>query len=300
MSAAAPVTPAYDDVPALAARGVGVHAGHATLLEDIDLEVRRGELFGLIGPNGAGKSTLVKVLAQLRPYCGNVLLDGQDAAALPPAVRATRLAYLAQNDHAGWPLAVADFVALGRMPHRPAWGLPWRTNRGAAAAEVVDQAIREVGLWDFRHRRLDTLSGGERARARLARALAVEAPLLLADEPVAALDPFHQLSVMELLRRLCARGMAIVVVLHDLTLASRFCDRLLMLHRARAVACGAPRAVLTPRNLQHVYRVEARLGEHQDERYVLPWRCEREAPAGPDLDSGPASDSSPLIQRSPT
>ncbi|MCY1544950.1 Fe(3+) dicitrate transport ATP-binding protein FecE [compost metagenome] len=132
-------------------------------------------------------------------------------------------------------------------------------------------------LGELAQRRFDQLSGGERARARLARALAVGSPLLLADEPVAALDPFHQLNVMELLRQQCAQGKTALVVLHDLTLASRFCDRILLLDQGRVVDCGSTRQVLTPKNLQQVYKVQAMLGEHQQQRFVLPWSCRPES-----------------------
>jgi len=121
------------------------------------------------------------------------------------------------------------------------------------------------------------LSGGEKARARLARALAVEAPVLLADEPVASLDPFHQLRVMELLRQRCDAGHAIVLVLHDLTLASRFCDRILLLHHGKTVACGSAREVLTPAKLQAVYGVQVIRGEHHSQPFIVPWRCQQAA-----------------------
>jgi len=241
------------------------------LLDDVSLQVRDGELFGLIGPNGAGKSSLLKCIAQLAPYRGEIRLDGSALETMSPRERAVRLAYLSQGDHVSWPLALYDFVALGRLPYRPRWGA-WQRLR-LEDRRAIDAAIEQVQLTPLRQRRLDRLSGGERARARLARALAVQAPVLLADEPVASLDPFHQLNVMELLRRQCTAGAAVIVVIHDLTLASRFCDRVLLLDHGRAVACGDTRHVLTPKNLQQVYNVHAMLGEHQQQPYVLPWRC---------------------------
>ncbi|MCY1281447.1 Fe(3+) dicitrate transport ATP-binding protein FecE [compost metagenome] len=238
------------------------------LLAELSLELPPGELLGVIGPNGAGKSSLLKAIAHLLPYAGQIEQDGVALARLPPRQRALRLAYLGQGDGSGWPLRLRDYVALGRLPHRAPWQRP-----GADDAAAVAAAIAQMGLGELAARRFDQLSGGERARARLARALAVGSPLLLADEPVAALDPFHQLNVMELLRRQCAQGRSALVVLHDLTLASRFCDRLLLLDRGRPVACGTPRQVLTPKHLQQVYRVQAMLGEHQQEPFVLPWAC---------------------------
>ncbi|MDH0900138.1 ABC transporter ATP-binding protein [Comamonas aquatica] len=241
-----------------------------TCVQDLSFQVQSGELLALIGPNGAGKSTVLRALAQLLPHQGRVLLDGEDLARLAPHQRARRLAYLAQGDQVVWPLQVRDFVALGRLPHQGRWRL---ASASKADQNAVDAALSAMHLTDMAERHLHALSGGERARARLARAMAVQAPLLLADEPVAALDPYHQLSVMELLRAQCNAGHAVVVVLHDLTLASRFCDRVLLLQGGRAVACGAPRHVLTPAHLQRVYQVQAMHGEHESQGYVLPWRC---------------------------
>lgn len=241
-----------------------------TCVQDLSFQVQSGELLALIGPNGAGKSTVLRALAQLLPHQGRVLLDGEDLARLAPHQRARRLAYLAQGDQVAWPLQVRDFVALGRLPHQGRWRL---ASVSKTDQNAVDAALSAMHLTDMAERHLHALSGGERARARLARAMAVQAPLLLADEPVAALDPYHQLSVMELLRAQCNAGHAVVVVLHDLTLASRFCDRVLLLQGGQAVACGAPRHVLTPAHLQRVYQVQAMHGEHESQGYVLPWRC---------------------------
>ncbi|MCT9810737.1 ABC transporter ATP-binding protein [Acidovorax sp. Be4] len=258
----------------LSIEALQVQLSGKTCVDQLSFDVRAGELFALIGPNGAGKSTALKAMAQLLPHAGRVLLDGEDLGRLAPVQRARRLAYLSQGDQVAWPLQVRDFVALGRLPHQRGWG-PRALSAGDGQA--VDAALEAMHLTDLQHRHLNELSGGERARARLARALAVQAPLLLADEPVAALDPFHQLSVMELLRAQCNAGQAVIVVLHDLTLASRFCDRVLLLQQGRAVACGAPRHVLTPAHLQRVYQVQAMHGEHESQGYVVPWRCQPQA-----------------------
>lgn len=254
---------------ALQVRDLRVERDGHRLLDGIELSLQPGQLLGLIGPNGAGKSSLLKAIAHLLPYRGEISLEGVALASLSPRQRALRLAYLAQGDNGSWPLRLRDFVALGRLPH----------PRGAANAQAIDEAIACMQLQALSERRIDQLSGGERARARLARALAVGCPLLLADEPVSALDPFHQLSVMQLLREQCAAGRSAIVVLHDLSLASRFCDQLVLLDRGRLVAFGAPRQVLTPKHLQEVYRVQAMLGEHQQQPFVLPWACRPEEPA---------------------
>ncbi|MEA1049066.1 ABC transporter ATP-binding protein [Lamprobacter modestohalophilus] len=274
----------------LKVEALSVDIGGKRLLENLDLEIMAGELFGLIGPNGAGKSTLVKAIMQLLPYSGTVSLDGQPLAQLSARARAQRLAYLSQDDRLQWPISVQNLVALGRHPYRGSWwrgaglgsaGLGGRKGGNAQAQadeRAIEQAMQATDIWSLRERRADELSGGERARARLARVLAVEADVLFADEPVAALDPMHQLRVMELLRARCQAGQTVVVVLHDLTLASRFCDRLLLLDQGVAVASGQVETVLSPAHLASVYSVQAIIGEHQDgdkiHRYIVPWSCQ--------------------------
>jgi iron complex transport system ATP-binding protein len=249
---------------------VAVQLGGRTLVHELSFQVGAGELVGLIGPNGAGKSTLIKAIAQLLPYRGSIRLNGESLERIPARERARRLAYLSQDDRVQWPISVADLVALGRHPYRGGW---WRGAGQTSEADrhAIESAMRATDVWSLRARASDTLSGGERARVRLARALAVEAPLLLADEPVAALDPRHQLEVMELLRAQAHQGASVIVVLHDLTLASRFCDRLLLLHEGRTVATGTVETVLSADHLRLVYGIGAVVGEHQGQRYLVPW-----------------------------
>ncbi|MGE0746018.1 MAG: ABC transporter ATP-binding protein [Rhodospirillales bacterium] len=252
----------------LAARGIVVRLGGAVVLDHVDFEVGDGTVVGLIGPNGAGKSTLLRVLAHLQPTAaGAVNLDGRPLGGYDAGERARRIAYLAQGTEVHWPLSVAAVVGLGRLPHRAG-------ARGETAADraAVARAMAATDVAGLRERSIGALSGGERARALIARALAVEAPLLLADEPTAGLDPYHQLQVMELLRATAGDGRAVVVVLHDLTLAARFCDRILLLDRGAAVADGVPAAVLTAQNLARAYRVEAVHGTRDGAPYVVPWR----------------------------
>lgn len=266
----------------LQVQALSVQLSGMPLLKEIDLEIERGELFGLIGPNGAGKSTLVKAMMQLLPYSGSVCLSGEPLAQMSARARAQRLAYLSQDDRLQWPISVRDLVALGRHPYRGSW---WRGGvqgtlpaHAEADQRAIEKALQASDIESLRERRADELSGGERARARLARVLAVEAEVLLADEPVAALDPMHQLRVMELLRDRCQAGQTVVVVLHDLTLASRFCDRLLLLDQGSAVASGRVETVLSAEHLRRVYGIRAIIGEHEDSgqmhRYIVPWSCE--------------------------
>ena len=271
--------------PLLCARRISVRTGTRALVSDVSLELNEGEFLGLIGPNGAGKTTLLKSLAHLNHYQGEVHLADQSIRQMPANRRARLLAYLAQEDKVSWPLSVRDFVALGRTPYKTPWPAKFRGFRSSHNSYTIpgrsnDQtliasAIEQTGLGGLTQRPMNTLSGGERARARLARAIAVDAPLLLIDEPVAALDPYYQLNVMELLKAQCQQGKSVIVILHDLTLASRFCQRLMLLDQGKVIASGEPRTVLTPKNLQRVYSVRAMVGEHQQQPFVVPWSCER-------------------------
>lgn len=254
----------------LAAIDISHAYGARPVLTQVDLRVDPGEMVALIGPNGAGKSTLLRCLAGLiRPQRGQVLLDGVPLAGIPARERARRLAYLAQGGEVHWPLTVERLVALGRLPHLSPWTAPQAADRLA-----IDRAMDLCHAGDLRGRTVTTLSGGERARVLLARALAAEPSLLLADEPVAGLDPYHQLQVMDVLRARADAGTGIVMVLHDLTLAARFCTRVALLDGGRMVADGAPATVLRPGLLEQVYGVSmvpARLDS--GDVVHLPWQA---------------------------
>ena len=252
----------------ITAHGITVHANGRALLSAIDLTLEPGHLVGVIGPNGSGKTTLLRVLANLRPPDrGRVLYNGTTAAQVGRKTLARQLAYLAQGAVVHWPLTVEHLVGLGRLPYRRLW-----RSDASADARAITAALRATETESLRHRTLATLSGGERMRVLLARALAVEAAALLADEPIAALDPYHQLHVMELLRETAHRGATVVVVLHDLTLAARFCDRLVLLDVGYVVADGAPEAVLSTAHLTRVYRISVLRDTHDHALYVVPWK----------------------------
>lgn len=252
----------------LEARDVAVDLGGRRVLEGFSLDAGGGELIGLIGPNGAGKSTALRAMARLIPRrAGAVTIDGRPLERLAARDLARRLAYLPQGHAVNWPMAVERVVGLGRLPWRGPFGGPSEADRAAVA-----RAMLRADVAAFAARPATELSGGERARVALARALAVEAPILLADEPTASLDPYHQLQVMDLLREAARAGDLVIVVLHDLTLASRFCDRLVLLAAGRPLAEGAPGEVLTEARLAAAYGVEGYRGEHAAERFVLPWR----------------------------
>ncbi|MGV3590835.1 MAG: ABC transporter ATP-binding protein [Gammaproteobacteria bacterium] len=234
----------------LSADALRLTTGGVALLDGVDVQMRAGEVLGIVGPNGAGKSTLLKVLAGvLQPDSGNVLLEGSSLAAHPPQARARKLAYLEQRPHVYWPLQVEQVVALGRLPHGDA--------DTPQAQQAIDAALRATATDKLRTRSFHTLSEGERVRVHLARVLACEPRIVLADEPVAALDPWHQLHVLELLRIEAARGTTIALVLHDLQHAARHCERLLVLDGGTVRACGRPVDVLNAALLAEVWRVEA-------------------------------------------
>ncbi|HEY7610748.1 MAG TPA: ABC transporter ATP-binding protein [Alphaproteobacteria bacterium] len=252
----------------LAAGNITVRLGARAAVDGVSAAVESGELIGLIGPNGAGKTTLLRGLAGLvAPAAGSVTLDRRPLAAIGRRDRARRLGYLPQDGTIHWALPVEEVVLMGRLPHLGAWDRAGAPDRAIAAA-----AMAALDIADLAARPATRLSGGEKARVLLARALAGAPEILLADEPVAGLDPFHRLEVMEHLAGLAATGTGVVVVLHDLALAARFCRRLVLLDRGRVAAEGAPAAVLTQERLAAIYRIEALRGRHEGADYVLPWR----------------------------
>lgn len=235
----------------LEGKGVSVSIRDRELVSRASLHVSGGELVGLIGPNGAGKSTLMRALLGIsEKSTGDILLDGRDFLTMPGRERARAVAFLPQERRVEWRLPAYDIVMLGRYPHQAGFGGPSPEDRAA-----VDRALEAVDGHDLGDRPVAVLSGGERTRILLARALAVEAPLLLVDEPIAALDPYHQLHVLEILRDRAHKGAGVLAVIHDLALAERFMDRLILMNAGQIVADGSPAAVLTPDRLAAIYRI---------------------------------------------
>ncbi|PEQ13667.1 ABC transporter [Novosphingobium sp. PC22D] len=236
------------------------------ILKSVSARLEPGRLTGVIGPNGAGKSTLVRaILGLVRPDSGEIRLDGTDLSRHSRAQVARKLAYLPQGQTVHWPLGVERLVGLGRIPHLAPADRLSSDDRAA-----IHRAMARADVLDLRARIATQLSGGERARVLLARALAVGAAGLVADEPLASLDAGHQLDVMDLLRREAASGALVVAVLHDLTLAARYCARLLLVDRGEIVADGSPLAVLTPDRLEAVYGIRARIEPMGDGVLIVP------------------------------
>ncbi|RYZ13433.1 MAG: ABC transporter ATP-binding protein [Alphaproteobacteria bacterium] len=235
----------------LETKGISVAIRERQLVTNASIHVASGELVGLIGPNGAGKSTLLRAMLGIQERTnGDVRLDGKDFLSMPSRERARAVAFLPQERRVEWRLPGYDIVMLGRYPHQAGFGGPTRQDRAA-----VDRALDAVDGRGIIDRPVSVLSGGERTRILLARALAVEAPLLLVDEPIAALDPYHQLHVMEILRERAREGVGVLAIIHDLELAARFMDRLILMNGGQIVADGTPASVLTTERVADVYRI---------------------------------------------
>ncbi len=227
---------------------LSVTRGGCPVVDAVTLTVGPGECVGLIGPNGAGKTTLMRAAIGLLPRAGGT----SNLAALSAGDRARQVAWMPQSREIAWPVTVETLIALGRIPHLP---------RGARLRDedrfAIDAAIARMGLETFRTRRATELSGGEQARVLIARALAQDTALVMADEPIAGLDPASQIATMDVFSSLATEGHAVVVSLHDLGLAARHCTRLLMLHQGRVVADGPPAEVLTDDRMATVFNVTA-------------------------------------------
>jgi iron complex transport system ATP-binding protein len=252
---------------ALSLESVSVRLGGRAIVQAVTLSLQAGRLVALLGPNGAGKTTLLKAMAGLLPSQGTIRIGGETLDSLSRAIRARRIGYLPQGHQVHWPLSARDVVALGRFPHC----LADPARMSPAHAGVVDAVMARTDTIRFADQAVMTLSGGERARVMLARALAVEAGILLADEPTASLDPRHQITVMQDLKAESRRGALVVAVTHDIALASRLADEIVLIHEGRIVAQGLPAEVLTDERLASVYGVSALRQTVDGEDVITPW-----------------------------
>ena len=239
------------------ARGLTFGYG-APLLVGVDLDVARGEIFGILGANGAGKSTLARLLLGLaRPAAGSVAIDGHDLAALSPRARARLVAAVLQDEPLEFPFTALEVVLMGRRARLGPFGF-----EVAADLDAAERAMRDTGVLELAARPLAELSGGERRRVLIARALAQDTPALILDEPAAALDVRHVLELFALLDAKKRAGAAVVVVVHDLNLAAQWCDRVALLVAGAPAVVGPVDEVLTPARLGAAFGVEVAVGTH--------------------------------------
>jgi iron complex transport system ATP-binding protein len=251
----------------LTAQRLNVTLAGRVVLTDISLALSPGHVVALVGPNGAGKTTLLRALAGLVPSDGAIEVGGEALASLALRERARRFAYLPQGHIVHWPLPARDIVALGRYPH----GATDPARLSPKDTDAVLRAMRATDVTEFSDRRVTELSGGERSRVALARVLAVEAPVILADEPTSSLDPRHQIDVMKTLRAAADQDTLVIVVTHDLGLAARFADTILVLSNGRLVSQGAPADALSEQVMADVFRISAYRAQYQREAVIVPW-----------------------------
>lgn len=240
----------------LTANNLTVRRGLRKVVRKASLALKHGTLTAICGPNGAGKSSLIAALAGLLPVSGEVALDGRALGAMPPRERARLIGFLPQQAEAAWDISVETLMALGRLPWRSVPGRPARASREADVA-AVESAMAAMELGDLAHRPISQLSGGERARAMMARVLAGEPQWILADEPLASLDLAHQQRLALCLRAQAAAGRGVVVVMHDLAAAMNHADRVIVLEAGQVVADGAPERALDAEVIRKVWQVEA-------------------------------------------
>ena len=231
----------------LSLNGFSVTRRDRDILRDVTFDIQPGEFVGLIGPNGSGKTTLMRAALGLIPFAGHSSL-----AAMSETARARAAAWMPQAREIAWPVSVETVVMLGRTPHMTGMQTPTAHDRAR-----VDDALSRMGIADMRDRAATRLSGGEQARVLIARALAQDTPLLMADEPIAGLDPAHQISTMQSFADLAAQGKSCLVSLHDLGLAARHCTRLILLGEGAVAADGPPTQVLTPERVARIFGITA-------------------------------------------
>ena len=256
----------------LEVKGLSFAYGGRLALDGVTFSVGEGEIVALVGPNGSGKTTLLKCIAGiLKPKAGVISVKGKEVGKMSKGELSRLLAYVPQSTASAFPSTVFDAVLLGRKPYVN-WGLSRRDKK------VVSQVISLMGLEDLALRHLDELSGGERQKVFIARALAQEPEVLLLDEPTSNLDLRHQLEVMSLIRNLVKeRRLSAIIAIHDLNLASRYADRVVMLNGGRIFAAGDPASVFTPENIAHVYGVEALVKNEDGMPYIVLMRPHKAA-----------------------
>ena len=238
----------------ISAKDIHLSYGAREILKGVDIHSENGEFVGLIGPNGSGKSTLLKCIYRiLKPNAGQVFLDEEELRAMSIKESARKMGVVAQHNYYNFEFTVREVVMMGRAPHKKALE---RDN--AKDYEIVEEALKTVGMEEFAQRSFSTLSGGEQQRVILARALAQQTPCLILDEPTNHLDITHQLQLMRIVKNLSA---TVISAIHDLNIAAMFCDRIYALKEGRIIAQGTPREVLTEDFIRQVYQVDAEIAK---------------------------------------
>jgi iron complex transport system ATP-binding protein len=259
----------------LVAGNVSVTLGGMDVVREVSVALEPGQVTGLLGPNGAGKSTLMRAMAGQLEHHGTVTLGGEPVDAMDEATRARHIAWLPQTRQVSWALSVESLVALGRLPWHG-----WRRTRSATDQQICRAAMQMMDVEGLASRPVTELSGGEQARVLMARAVAQDTPVLLADEPAAGLDPAHQMSMMAALRQLAGKGRTVLVSLHDLSLAARWCDRIVVMKDARLAATGLPGDVMTQAMLRDVYGINAEIGHDRCGLWLAPTGLTRQGDTG--------------------
>jgi len=244
---------------------INLDMNNNSILEDVTITLNRGEMVGLIGPNGAGKTSLLKcILGLLEIKSGTISVDNKNIDNLTLKERAKKMAYFAQGAPVYWPLTVDSVVGLGRVPHLNQW-----QKLSEDDEEIIESAMVKTDCISLKGRLVTSLSGGERARVLLARALATRSPYIMADEPVASLDPAHQLQVMEILKKLSQNNSGVMVVMHDLSLALRYCDRLILLDEGKLIGQDTSDVILSDNKLASVFGIRASRWKDGGEDFLI-------------------------------
>ena len=247
--------------------GIDFRYKNINVLKDVGIDLGKGEILSIVGPNGAGKTTLLKcVLGIVKPDKGTILIDGKDASRMNRLKRAKCISYAPQASPAKFPISVFDTVLMGRRPY-----IAWKPSENDL--EIVADVLKSMDLDDVALRDFDQLSGGQKQKVLLARTFAQDTDYLLLDEPTSSLDLRHQMEVMEMISSMVKRkGAAAMLAMHDLNLASRFSDTIVMLNAGKIFCAGKPLQVMTVKNIESVYGVEATINQNNGHPYILPIR----------------------------
>ena len=247
---------------------LSVSIGQKDILSNINFSIKSGETVGLIGPNGSGKTTLMRSILGLQKLSkGEVFVGGENIKIISKNKLAKQMAFIPQGGTSEWPLTVENLVALGRLPYTTNLSPPSPTDW-----EIIQNSIDLCGLKDLSTRRVSSLSGGEWARVCFARAITSEPNLLLADEPIAFLDPKHCFQIITLVKNLAARGKSALVILHDLSITMRFFDRVIILKDGELIAVGSPKEVMSENFIADTFEVDILQGQANSESFIMPWK----------------------------